>query len=86
ERFAIAVRHSMLLRDEDLRHLNQNQVAMYHVPNKAGGSQPVVMLVFSLVRGKTNQEGKLQFGTAIRHKDVRRCSLESTRCPDIYFS
>jgi len=75
EHFALSVRHSMLLRDEDLRRLDQSDCFMDEVRDPHGGTQTISMIVFSMHKGKTNQDGRTQYGTAVRHKDVRRCSI-----------
>ena len=75
EHQALALRHMMLLRDEDLRRLNLSDCFMDQVPNREGGTQNVSMLAISFYRGKTNQDGKTQYGTALRHEDVRRCAV-----------
>lgn len=75
EHFALAVRHSMILRDEDLRYLNQSDCSMKQIPNQFGGSQAVLMLVFSMKGDTINQKKKQQYTVAIRHREVLRCSV-----------
>ena len=76
EHFAIAARHAMLLRDEDLRNLNQSDCffkELTHVQHV--GTQKILALVFCLHKGKTNQSGDAQYSVAVRHADVRRCAI-----------
>lgn len=75
EHFVLAVRHAMLLRDENVRHLNISDCSMDTFVKQPGGTQEVMALVFSMRIGKTNTSGNVQLGMAVRHADVRRCSI-----------
>jgi hypothetical protein len=75
EHFSLAIRHSMLLRDEDLRRLNLADMFGYQLPRGVGEVQSVTLLTFSMKQGKTNQNHRQEYGCAIRHEDVRRCSI-----------
>jgi hypothetical protein len=75
EHFSLAVRHSMLLRDEDLRRLNLADMFGYQLPKGVGEVQTATLLTFSMKQGKTNQNHCQEYGCAIRHYDVRRCSV-----------
>jgi len=75
EHLALAIRHSMILRNEDLCHLNLADCFMIQVENRDRGSQSAMALVCAMHRGKTNRSGHTQYGCALRHSDVRRCSV-----------
>jgi len=75
EHFSLAVRHAMLLRDEDLRRLNIANCTIDTLEQQLGGTQPIMAMVFSIHGGKTSQHGLRQEGIAIRHHDVRRYSV-----------
>jgi hypothetical protein len=75
EHFCLSIRHSMLLRDEDLRRLNLSDMFMEQLPKRPDETQGGSMLVFSMWAGKTNQNHRQEYGCAIRHSDVRRCSI-----------
>lgn len=75
EHFVLAVRHSMLLRDENARYLDISDCSMDTFVKQPGGTQEVVALVFSMRIGKANKNGNVQLGMAVRHTDVRRCSV-----------
>jgi len=75
EHLAIAIRHSMLLRNEDLVNMNLADCFMLQISNRPGGSQSVSALVCAMHRGKVNRKGRTQYGCALRHRDVRRCSI-----------
>jgi hypothetical protein len=72
---SLAIRHAMLLRDEDLRGVNYSDIFMDPAVNKVGGTQNLVYLMFSFHKGKTNKAGKMLYGISVRHSDVRRCSV-----------
>lgn len=75
EHFAIAARHAMLLRDEDLRNLNQSDCFFQELTDAQHlGIQKINALVFCLHKGKTNQSGDA-YAVAVRHADVRRCAV-----------
>lgn len=66
----------MLLRDEDLRNLNQSDCFFKELTDsKHVGTQKILALVFCLHKGKTNQSGDAQYSVAVRHADVRRCAI-----------
>jgi hypothetical protein len=65
----------MMLRDEDLRGVSYSDMFIDPSANLEGGTQSLVYLNLSFHRGKTNKTGKMQYGTAVRHLDVRRCSI-----------
>ena len=75
EHLALAIRHSMLLRNEDLVQLNLSDCFMLPVSNRDRGSQAAVALICAMHRGKTNRSGHTPYGCALRHSDVRRCSI-----------
>lgn len=75
EHLNLAVRHAMLLRDEDLRRLNISNCTVDTIEQRLGGTQAIMAMVFSIHGGKTSQHGYRQEGIAIRHRDVRRCSV-----------
>ncbi|KAG0263577.1 hypothetical protein DFQ27_001676 [Actinomortierella ambigua] len=63
-----------MLRDEDLWNALLGDILMPLVRNKPGGSQIVHAMAFVVNQGKTNKDGDIQYGVALRHIDVRRCS------------
>jgi len=70
EMFSISSRHHMLLRDQDLRHLNFADCFCTIVPKKQhNGMQQAICLVFSLDKGKTLKEGEMKFACAMRHEN-----------------
>ncbi|KAK3806969.1 MAG: hypothetical protein J3R72DRAFT_347703, partial [Linnemannia gamsii] len=73
EYLALSIRHSMVLRNEDLQNIALANIFMDQITDKNGGKQALNVLVFGLEHGKTNRGGKVQYGLAIRHHDVRRC-------------
>lgn len=75
EHMALAVRHMMLLRNEDLANLKISSMFIDYVRRLKGGHQKVVMLSFGIERGKTNKGGEMQYACAIRNVEVRRCPL-----------
>jgi hypothetical protein len=75
EHFVLAARHAMLLIDENVRHLDISDCSMDTFVKQPGGTQEVMALVFSMRIGKTNTSGNVQLGMAVRHADVRRCSV-----------
>ncbi|KAG0061629.1 hypothetical protein BGZ89_011299 [Linnemannia elongata] len=60
EHFNLAVRHAMLLRDEDLRRLNIANCTIDTLEQQLGGTQPIMAMVFSIHGGKTSQHGLRQ--------------------------
>ena len=74
----ISARHHMLLRSEDLRHLNFSDCFSTVISRKQHrGSQQAVALVFSKDRGKTLQQGEVAFACALRHEVVTRCAFSA---------
>lgn len=65
EHFVLAVRHSMLLRDENVRFLYISDCSMDTFVKQPGGTQEVVALVFSMRIGKTNTNRNVQIGMAV---------------------
>ncbi|CEP14392.1 hypothetical protein [Parasitella parasitica] len=59
ERFSIAARHHMLLRDQDLRNLNFSDFFYNIVPRtQHRGVQQAIALIFCLDKGKTLKDGE----------------------------
>ncbi|KAG0276164.1 hypothetical protein BGZ96_003436 [Linnemannia gamsii] len=79
EHFTLAVRHAMLLRDEDLRRLNIASCTVDTIQRRLDGTQAIMTMVFSIHGGKNSQHGYRQEGVAVRHHDVRRCSIGEER-------
>ncbi|KAG9322912.1 hypothetical protein KVV02_003439 [Mortierella alpina] len=75
EHLALAIRHSMLLRNEDLSQMNLSDCFMLPVGNRDRGSQAIVALVCAMHREKPIGGGHTQYGCALRHSDARRCSI-----------
>ncbi|KAF9164305.1 hypothetical protein DFQ26_001615, partial [Actinomortierella ambigua] len=61
EHFALAIRHSMLLHDEDLRNLNLSDCFMDQLDTDETGTQTLSMLLFTFHRSKTDHTGKQKF-------------------------
>lgn len=72
---SLAIRHAMLLRDEDLRGITYSDIFMDPASNVVGGTQNLVYLMTSFHKDKTNPSGKMLYGVSSRHSDVRRCSV-----------
>ena len=72
---ALAIRHAMVLRDEDLRGINYSDIFMDPAANRVGGTQKLVYLMVNFHKGKNNKRGKMLYGVSCRHTDVRRCSV-----------
>ncbi|KAF9384338.1 hypothetical protein CPC16_008479, partial [Podila verticillata] len=72
---SLALRHAMMLRDEDLQGVCFSDLFMDPAVNVVGGTQNLVYLMFAFHRGKTNKSGKVLYGISARHSDVRRCSV-----------
>lgn len=75
EHFALAIRHAMLLRDEDLRRLRFSSMFMMTLPRQLGESQRAISLLFYMKMGKTNTTGRKEYACAVRHREVFRCSI-----------
>ena len=75
ENFCLKARHHMILRDEDLRHLNLSDCFPCIHRNKAHGSQMALGLAICLSRGKTNKKGQRHYATAFRHRNFLRCTV-----------
>lgn len=76
--FSITARHNMLLRDEDLRHLElQNCFTRVIKSSVHHGSQTAVALIFGFRVGKTNKDGRVMYACALRHEDVSRCAFSA---------
>ena len=75
--FSIAVRHNMLLRDEDLRHINFSDCFSTIVTQRFAGGQQAIGLTFKLNHGKTNKNNQNWYACALRHEDVRRCCFSA---------
>ncbi|KAF9160213.1 hypothetical protein DFQ26_005774 [Actinomortierella ambigua] len=73
--FGLAIRYSVMLRDEDLRNALSGDFLMPLVRNKPGGSQIVHAMTFVVNQGKTNKDRDIQYVVALRHIDVRRCII-----------
>lgn len=78
DRFAICVRHHMLLRAQDLENLNFSDCFSTTVsPKQHLGTQQAVTLVFYLNKGKTLGEGEIKLSCAMRHEDIERCPVSA---------
>lgn len=78
ERFSIAARHHMLLRDQDLRNLNFSDCFFNIVSGtQHRGAQQAVALIFCLDKGKTLKDGEVKFASAMRHYNLYRCPFSA---------
>ncbi|OAQ25245.1 hypothetical protein K457DRAFT_23336 [Linnemannia elongata AG-77] len=78
---SLAIRHAMLLRDEDLRGISYSDIFMDPAFNVVGGTQNLVYLMTSFHKGKTNSSGKLLYGVSSRHSDVKHESHQILMTP-----
>jgi len=60
DHFALAARHSMLLRDENMRNLDLSDCAVDRFVKQPGGTQEVIGMLFTMRGGKTDQRGTPQ--------------------------
>lgn len=72
---SLAIRHAMMLRDEDLRGVAYSDIFVDPAVNLVGGTQNLVYLMFAFHWGKTNKSGRILYGISVRHSDVRHCSM-----------
>lgn len=79
EHAKIALRHVGILRDQDVRGLNQSDCGLAPLPQdpiESKSKQPAWMLLFRFRHSKTNQTGERhQYAAFVRHEDVRRCAV-----------
>lgn len=75
EHFCLTVRHNMILRDEDLQHLNLADVFSVDRTRSVRGSKRDLRLCFCIHRGKTNPTGKKMYAAAFRHKNFLPCPV-----------
>ncbi|KAG0336894.1 hypothetical protein BG004_007866 [Podila humilis] len=76
ENLCLAIRHAMMLRDENLRALNLADCYADILRKPSGGTQSVVSLSIAIHGRTTNQrQNSVQRGLTIRHHDVRRCAV-----------
>lgn len=78
ERFSIAARHHMLLRDQDLRNLNFSDCFSTIISRtQHRGVQQAVALLFCLDKVKTLKDGEVKFACAMRHYNLYRCPFSA---------
>lgn len=78
DRFAISIRHHMLLRAQDLENLNfADCFSTIISPKQHLGTQQAVALVFYLDKGKTLGEGETKLSCAMRHEELERCPVSA---------
>jgi hypothetical protein len=76
DRAAINLRHQMLLRDEDLRHLDLADCFSECINTPLfGTTEPIHGLAFCLSRGKTQKEFQKNYSIVLRHKNFLRCGV-----------
>lgn len=77
ERFSLAARHHMLLRDEDIRNRNLSDLFSVQCMHSGHGSKLALGLAFCINRGKTNTTGVKVYSLAFRHKNYLRCTVSA---------
>lgn len=78
ERFSIAARHHMLLRDQNLRNLNFSDCFSTIISRtQHRGVQQAVALLFCLDKGKTLKVGEVKFACATRYYNLYRCPFSA---------
>ncbi|KAF9122054.1 hypothetical protein BGW39_010070, partial [Mortierella sp. 14UC] len=65
EHFNLAVRHNMLLRDEDFRRLNLSSISCDTIPQQPGGTQKILQMIFTMHGDKISKHGTSQYGIAV---------------------
>jgi hypothetical protein len=76
DRAAINLRHQMLLRDEDLRHLDLADCFSERVVTPIYGTTKAINgLTFCLSRGKTLADFEKNYSLVLRHKEYLRCGV-----------
>lgn len=70
--------HYMMSRSENMRMATFPDIFshIFH-PEKETEQQMVLGIVLTMLRGKTNREGKANFGVIVRNKDVELCPVGS---------
>lgn len=65
----------MLLRQSNRRPMELPDCFRLELPNEGQKSRefPTYALVVVMNQGKTNQHGRMEYGAALRHRDVRSC-------------
>ncbi|OAD74401.1 hypothetical protein PHYBLDRAFT_167814 [Phycomyces blakesleeanus NRRL 1555(-)] len=72
--YSISSSHHMLFWDQKLRNLNFANRFCTAIPKKQHkGVQQALALDFSLEKGKTLNEGDIEFACALRHENIFRC-------------
>jgi hypothetical protein len=66
-----AVSHALLLRGDNVRGLDLADLFIVDMEHGAGRSHPAFVL--TMTRSKTNDEGRKDFSSFLRHVDVRCC-------------
>ena len=75
-RMSIALRHQMVLRDQDVRDLDLADCFSVSVHKSVRGVlSPIFGLVFSYRTGKSVTGGTTQFAVALRHREYARCAV-----------
>jgi hypothetical protein len=69
----------MLLRQSNWRPMELPDCFRLELPNEGQKSTefPTYALVVVMNQGKTNQHGRIEYGAALRHRDVRSCLVSS---------
>jgi len=67
--------HFMLLRGESRRGAELPDLQLLHLQNE--GSSPAPCLLYVMSNEKTNQNNRTEYAGALRHRDIRLCSLSA---------
>lgn len=73
DRLCFLLSHSMLCRSQTALGLQFADLFSLTIDNQ--GVSECVSLVATITFGKTNQHGKIEYGSSVRHKEVELCSI-----------
>src|SRR5271168_2799015 len=73
-RLSLLMGHYMVLRGESIRQAELADFQLIKHPERVGVS-PARSLALQLTNGKSNKNGKIQYGCAMRHRDPPLCTL-----------
>ncbi|KAE8183507.1 hypothetical protein CF328_g8161 [Tilletia controversa] len=73
DRLAFLISHYALLRGDNARKLELAD--LHHLDLAGEGPSPCFAVVLLLANGKTNQAGRVEYGSFLRNRDVRVCPV-----------
>lgn len=78
EMVCLSCRHNMLLRGEDLRHLNFSDCFSTAIPKRQHrGEQEATGLIFCIDKEKTLKQGENNYSCAMRQENIYRCWFQN---------